>query len=224
MLNNSKLTTGIIFMMLVFVFGKPIFAVRPLSTDDAWTVDEGSFELEIGYDFVKSDESSESEICVQLKHGLTKRMDVGFAIPYGIQPECGLTAAECVLKFMVVEAKEIFPAFSLTFSHSLGSIEYQINGILTKELNPFTFHFNLGYEASGEIGVRGKTFYSAACEYQIIERLKLMGEILGKEGEPWEALIGGSWQIFEPLAIDLGFGKDLSSPKLKLTFGLTYGF
>lgn len=217
-----KLITRVILIMLILIFRKPIFAVRPLSTDDAWTVEEGNFELEIGYNFIKSNDSSESGIAIQLKHGLTKRTDVSFVVPYGIQPECGLKAAECGAKFMLAEAKGIFPTFSLTFGYSPGSEEYKLNGILTKELNPFTLHFNFGYEVLAQ--QQGKTLYSMALEYQIIEKLRLMGEVLGEEGGFWEALIGGSWQILEPLAVDLGFGMGLSTQKLKFTSGLTYSF
>lgn len=211
------------------------FAARPLTTDDAGTVDRGAFETEVGYDYAEYQDDGESQsIGVSLKHGLTEKFDFCVGVPYEIETEEGegLGGAEVGVKFALLKEKEKFPGVSLTFSSGFGASEYALNGILTKEMGKLVVHLNLGYMATGEVGEKGVTTYSGAIELPLGEKLVLVGEIVGEADaysnteDPLEGLLGGNLEVLEALSFDLGIGIGFNdvSPEWRTTVGLTYGF
>lgn len=214
-----------VMLSLVFFIFSEVNAARPLATDDAETVEPGIFEVELGYEFSKNKDQTQS-LEFSLKHGLSERLDLSIAFPYEIAPEKGLGKAEVEMKFSLLKEKSSLPALSLTFAYGFGTPEYTLNGIMTKGIGGLTVHLNLGYMTAGEAGKTGTTTYSGAIEYNIGERFVLAAEIVGKvDGErSSEGLVGGRFSISESLAIDLGIGKGFNSPEWKTTLGLTYEF
>ncbi len=217
----------------ILLFASPCFAARPLSTDDAGTVDRETFETEVGHDFAKYQDAGESQLIgVSLKHGLTEKFDFCVGVPYEIEPEEGLGGTEVGVKFALLKEKENVPGASLTFSSGFGASEYALNGILTRGIWQLVVHLNLGYEATGEVGEKGVTTYSGAIELPLGEKLVLVGEIVGEADaysdtkDPLEGLLGGNLGVLEALSFDLGVGigfNDVSS-EWRTTAGLTYGF
>ncbi|MFH0774490.1 MAG: hypothetical protein V2A53_03205 [bacterium] len=223
----------LITMLAMLFLASQSFAARPLTTDDAGTVDKEGFEAEIGYDFAKNqDESQSQSIGVSLKRGITERLDFGIALPYEIEPNQGLGEAEVGVKFSLLKEKKNSPAVSLTFSSELGASEYALNTILTKEIGRLTAHLNLGYIATGKVDEKGVSTYSGAIELLLGERLVMVSEIVGEADadsntkNPLEGLLGGRLQVSESLTFDLGIGigGNDASPKWKTILGLTYGF
>lgn len=209
------------------------FAARPLTTDDAGTVDPQTFELEMGYDFNKNQDNSEDKsVNVSLKHGITERLDLCIALPYEVKPEQGLGSAEVGMKFSLLKEKENIPGVSFTFSPRLGASEYALNGILSKKIGQINAHLNLGYVATGKVDEKGVTIYSGAIELPLSKNLVLVGEIVGEADADSNTkdiligLLGGSLQVLDALVLDLGIstGFNDASPKWKMTLGLTYGF
>ncbi|UCD85879.1 MAG: hypothetical protein JSU92_06700 [Deltaproteobacteria bacterium] len=227
---SRKTLAGLLGILL---FASPAFAARPLSTDDAGTVDRGRFETEVGYVYTEYQYTGESALLgFSLKHGLTEKFDFCVGVPYKIEPEEGLGGAVVGVKFALLQEKENFPAVSLTFFSGLGTSAYALNGILTKEISELAVHLNLGHVATGYINVQGVTTYSGAIELALGERLALVGEIVGEvdayseTDDPVEGLLGGSLGVREDLAFDFGFvfGLNDVSPDWRMTVGLTYGF
>ena len=224
--------TLIILLGILLFFASPGFAARPLSTDDAGTVDRGAFETEVGYNYAEYQDSEIQSIGISLKHGLTEKFDFCIGVPYEVKPEEGLSGAELGVKFALLKEKENFPAVSLTFSSGFGASEYALNSILTKEIRQLVIHLNFGYVATGVVTEKGVTTYSGAIEFPLGESLVLVGEIVGEADaysetdDPIEGLFGGNLEILEALTFDLGvdFGFNDVSPDWRMTVGLTYGF
>jgi len=223
----------LISLLGILLFASPVFAARPLSTDDAGTVDRGTFETEVGYYYVEYQYAGEIALLgVSLKHGLTEKFDFCVGVPYEIEPEEGLDGAEVGVKFALLKEKENFPAVSLTFFSGLGTSQYALNGILTKEMGRLTVHLNLGHVATGYVTVLGVTTYSGAIELALGERFALVGEIVSEADnssdtdDPIEGLLGVSLGVLEALAFDfgVGFGFNDVSPDWIITAGLTCGF
>lgn len=72
-----------VYILILFLLANslPAFAARPLSTDDATTVDKSHFELECGFEYQdKTDD--EYNWTTTLKYGLSENLDIGPEIPY----------------------------------------------------------------------------------------------------------------------------------------------
>lgn len=69
-----------LILSLFFMFCIPslVYSARPLSVDDAGTVDLGICETEVGIGYEQDrKENGEFELSLTIKHGLTERMDIG---------------------------------------------------------------------------------------------------------------------------------------------------
>jgi len=67
-----------LFLMAVTSFA---YAARPLSTDDAGTVEKGCFEVENGFEYVKQDEK-EYNLSFALKYGISESLHSGAELLY----------------------------------------------------------------------------------------------------------------------------------------------
>ena len=225
------------------------FAARPLSTDDAGTVDKGNFEVEAGWEYANQ---SDKEIGLNLviKRGMLDNLDFGVEIPYkfidfaeGAKTD-GFDDIIITSKYNFLAETTALPAMSVSFSlktdsgnddKSLGTgeKEYAINTILSKSLERAALHFNLGYVIKDDLpeeDLREVLTYSFAVEYPLNERLNLVGEITGEnerrgdfdDNSLW-GLLGFNYSINEIVAYDLGLGFEISeaSPDFTITTGLT---
>jgi len=193
-----------LILSLFFMFCVPslVYSARPLSVDDAGTVDLGIYETEVGIGYEQDkEENGEFEFSLTIKHGLTERMDLGVSLPHVMTSPKG------------EENKGI----------GSGEIDYNFNSILSKELQFITLHGNLGYTA------RAKTAsFGIALEYPVDERLNLVTELIGenKSYSPMEGLIGANFSARENLTLDFGIGTGLNDygSRLNVTGGLTFSF
>jgi len=232
-----------LILSLFFMFCVPslVYSARPLSVDDAGTVDLGIYETEVGIGYEQDkEENGEFEFSLTIKHGLTERMDLGVSLPHVMtspkdgNDEKGMGDAELVAKFNLVKERDRTPGFSATFGIIMdtgeenkgigsGEIDYNFNSILSKELQFITLHGNLGYTA------RAKTAsFGIALEYPVDERLNLVTELIGenKSYSPMEGLIGANFSARENLTLDFGIGTGLNDygSRLNVTGGLTFSF
>jgi len=234
----KKLT---ISLFVIFFIPSLIYGARPLSVDDAGTVDLGTYEAEAGVAYLQDKEdNAETEISLTIKHGLTERTDLGIFLPYMMtrpkeeNGERGMGDAELAAKFNLVREGDRIPGFSVTLGIIMdtgeenkgmgsGEIDYVFNSILSKELQFITLHGNLGYTAKAKTASFG-----VALEYPANEKLNLVAEITGenKSDSPIEALIGANFSATENLTLDFGIGTGLNdySTRLNVTGGLTLSF
>jgi len=212
-IKNMKKSIVLIFIVCLYSIS---FAAHPLTTDDIETVEVGKYELEFGYDNCKAGDESRNHSCgLCLKQGITEKMDIGISLPYQIEPksEERLGKVTLGLKFLLI--KDLI-AFSI--NNELGSKEYFINGIVSKEISPVTAHFNLGYKATGDENVKGKIIFSFAFEYPI-EKIDLVGETIGEEIGFLNYLLGIRYKIIETIFVDLAYGNSFRKSDEKISFG-----
>jgi len=226
--------------------------MRPLSTDDAGTVEKGQFQFELGFDLTREDNHDrEIEPSLTVSYGLLERMDVGIASSYLFlhpkegKKEKGLGDTELKLKFRILDEKDMFPAFALTGkikiptaseSKGLGSgkTDWSLNTIFTKNLSQkWALHLNIGYTWIGEHGVNNELSYSVAAQFILSDQWGLVGEMVGVNNfdgqtgnDPISTLFGIYYLIRDNIVWDMGLeiGMNKAASDFRLTTGLTLLF
>ena len=250
----NKILSIASFLIIAFTAVVPhiAYAVRPLSTDDAGVVDERHIEIESGFEYVNQTDS-ENNLSFVLKYGLIKNLDLGIEIPYKFidsnedSDVDGVGDIEATTKCRFVDETDNYPALALSFSvktktgnkdKGLGSgeVDYNLNGIITKEINQLVTHLNIGYTFVGDPENENADdifSYSLALEYPVNERLNLAGEITGEttfngdfDDNPFSGLVGLNYGLNDTVSYDfgVGFGISEASPDYIITTGLTFGF
>ncbi len=70
-------------LVILTITSGSLWAARPLSTDDAGTVEKGKFETEISFDYcLFRPEGTCQSPAFALKHGLTDRLDFGLGFSH----------------------------------------------------------------------------------------------------------------------------------------------
>jgi hypothetical protein len=103
------------------LFTSSAFAARPLTTEYAWTVEKGKFQLETGFDTTRQD-NHDREIApsLTLSYGLLEKMDMGiessylFVRPKEGENENSLGDTEIKLKYRLFDEKDWIPALAIT--------------------------------------------------------------------------------------------------------------
>lgn len=241
----KKILYLIFFIMTTSSFA---YGARPLSTDDAGTVEKGHFEIESGFEYVKQNDE-EYNLSFVLKHGVIEDLDLGIEIPYKFikfregEDTNGVGDMTVTSKHSFLDESGGLPSLALSFSiktetgngeESLGTseVDYGFNGIMSKEIGRFTAHLNIGYTFVGEPG-KDSFSYGWAMECPINENLNILGEIIGEtifdgdfDDNPCNGLVGLNSSITEMITFDCGMGFEISDASSDYTIvaGLTLGF
>ena len=249
---TKKALLFMFFFALISFSSVQAYAARPLTTDDAWTVEKGEFQLEAGFDALRQDNHDrEYSPSLTLTYGLLERMDLGigsgyvFSHPKEGERENGMADTEIKLKYRWIDEKNWRPAFAVSGilkiptaseSKGLGSgqTDFGINAILTKNLSKkWVVHLNLGYTFIGEDHVNNELNYSLAAQFLLTEKWALVGEIVGVNNfngrhgdDPFSGLIGTYYSITDKIIWDAGLeiGMNKAAPGVRLTTGLTWLF
>jgi len=81
--STTKALLLIALIICTFLFSTVAFAARPLTTDDAGTVEKGKFQVETGFDFVRQDNHDKEYFpSLTLTYCLFERMDMGVGSAY----------------------------------------------------------------------------------------------------------------------------------------------
>jgi hypothetical protein len=206
--------------ILIFLISLSCFAARPLTTDDAFTVEQGKYELEFGYDKCLANESKESIFGFSFKHGITEKMDVGLSFQYQIEPIVNekFSCLSICGKFQIIK-----DMVSFVVSNELGSSSYFLNGIFSYEFAFFVSHFNIGYNASGSKEEEGKISYSFAFE-KSIEKFDIVFEFLCDKIGIQNYLVGLRYNFFKNFLIDAAYSNKFKEKEEKITIGFHYEF
>jgi hypothetical protein len=224
----------------------------PLTTDDAWTVEKGEFQVETGFDGARQDNHDrEFSPSLTLSYGLLERMDIGigssylFVDPKEGKNENGIGDTELKLKYRLFDEKDWIPAFAITGNLKIptaseskgigsGKIDFGINTIATKNLSKrWVVHLNMGYTFIGEHGVNNEFNYSAATQFILSDKWALVGEVVGvnnfnggKRDDPISCLLGTYYLISDNIVWDSGveLGMNKAAPDFRFTTGLTLLF
>ena len=191
------LIIGIQIGLLLFTT-KVSYAARPLSTEDARVAGKGSFQIEIGSDFVNmGNRENEYTFLFVPIYGITERLEISAELPYSLinhnvdNQRNGFSDINFVLKDLIIPEGDFTPAFLLKTQIKLangdvrkgfgnGDIDVSLIFVLTKELRKFTFHLNPGYTFVGkkvDNSLNDYILYDAACEYALNKKLKITGEV-----------------------------------------------
>lgn len=249
---KEKVILSIFFFSPIFFSSATTDAARPLTTDDAWTVGKGEFQLEAGFDALRQDNHDrEYSPSLTLTYGLLKRMDLGigsgyvFSHPKEDKRENGMDDTEIKLKYRWMDEKDWRPAFTVSGilkiptaseSKGLGSgqTDFGVNAILTKTLGKkWAVHLNLGYTFIGEDHVNNELNYSLAAQFLLTDKWALVGEVVGVNNfngrhgdDPFSGLIGTYYSITDKIIWDAGveIGMSKAAPDFRFTTGLTWLF
>lgn len=228
-------------LFLAFIIaaaGAPLYAARPLSTDDAGTVEKGRFETEISFNHCQSrPEGTGKSPAISIKHGLTDRMDIGLGFSHSTEKDddgntvgWGMSPLEVGFKLALLKERPTLPDISVSAGLETGSAGYGINLILSRGYGNLGLHYNLGYNASGEAMVKGSIGTSLAAEYIFAEKFRICAELNGEMLDDRSEVLGNSGLVggsveFSPLIWDFGVRiHDQRGPKATITTGITAGF
>jgi len=249
---GKKVILFLCFSGLIFSPSITAYAARPLTTDDAGTVEKGEFQVEVGFDALRQDNHDrEYSPSLTLTYGLLDRMDLGigsgyiFSRPKEDKKENGIVDTELKLKYRWIDEKDWRPAFAMTGTLKLptasesrglgsGQTDFRINAILKKNLSKkLVLHLNLGYTFIGEDHVNNELNYSMAAQFILTEKWGLVGEVMGvnnfngrRGDDPFSGLIGTYYLITDKIIWDAGLeiGMSKAAPDFRLTTGLTLLF
>jgi hypothetical protein len=255
-LSRKSATKALLFIALTlftFLFSSDVFAARPLTTDDAYTVEKGKFQVEGGFDFTRQDNHDKEYFpSLTLTYGLFERMDIGIGTGYlFIDPAegkkvDGFSDTPLKVKYRFLDQKDWIPSFSVSGtlitptaskSKGLGSgkVDFNINTIFTWNLSKrFQLHTNLGYTFIGDNQENDELNFSIAGQFVLTEKWALVGEIFGlnkfngnKRDDPISGLVGIQYTLIpDILVLDAGvqIGMNKAAPDFRVTTGVTFFF
>ncbi len=244
---------GLVLSALLLCFTSSIFAARPLITDDADTVEKGTFQVEGGFDFVRQDNHDKEYFpSFTLTFGLFERMDIGvgsaylFVNPAEGKKVNGFSDTPLKVKYRFLDQKGWIPSFvvsglliipTASKSKGIGSgkVDFNITNIFQWNLSKrWQLYMNLGYTFIGDKQRNDELNYSIAGQFVLSEKWALVGEIFGlnnfngnKRDDPILGLVGIQYMLFtDKLVLDAGveIGMSKAAPDFRWTTGLTWLF
>jgi hypothetical protein len=254
---RTRMKKRLLFIIAVIPFFHCLFlsngyAGRPLTTDDAYTVEKGKFQVETGFDLTRQDNHDREFIpTVTLTYGLFERMDMGvggaylFVHPDEGKKENGFGDTALKIKYRLVDQEDWIPSFAVSGtliiptaseSKGLGSgkMDLNLNTIFTWNLGKrWQFYANSGYTFIGEHGANNEFNYSIAGQFLLSDKWALVGEIVGvnnfngrKSDDPISGLLGVQYLITESIVWDVGvdIGMNKAAPDFRITTGFTLFF
>jgi len=250
------ITKGLMFIVLIFstfLFSTVAFAARPLTTDDAGTVEKGTFQVEGGFDFTRQDNHDKEYFpSLTLTYGLFERMDMGigsaylFVDPAEGKKVNGFSDIPLKVKYRLLDQKDWMPSFAVSGtlkiptackSKGLGSgkVDFNINNIFQWNLSErWQVYANFGYTFIGEHQVNNEFNYSIAGQFVLSDKWALVGEVFGlnnfngnKHDDPISGLVGIQYILLtDKLVLDAGveIGMNKAAPDFRFTTGATFFF
>jgi len=233
----------------LMVFPSLSFAARPLTTDDAGTVEKGVYEIEYAIDYSNGFDN-ETAMSLLIKRGIFDNLDLGVQTSYAFidakeaSDSDGFGDVGICTKFNLIHNKEFFPDTSISFTYTsdsgnddrglgAGKPQYSLNSIFSKRFNSVGVHVNIGYvfrEDFKEEDNEDTLTCGFALEYPLNEQCNLVGEIFGETAlrgkfhdNLCSALFGLNYALNDSLALDFGVGTEISraDADFKITAGIT---
>jgi len=233
------------------------FAAHPLITDDAGTIGAGKTQLEINGEYEHEKEGGVTTQTTQgaasLCYGLSESMDLIIGLPYQhvratddttIMTDNGFSDTSIEVKWRLYEHDEwglaIKPGITLPTGDDeaglgAGKASYRLFSIISKEMNPWAFHLNLGYIRNENTLNEEKDIWHAsiASTFAVTDNLKAVAN-LGVErnkdefadNDPAFVLAGLIYTLSEGLDLDCGIKYGLNRDETDYTAlaGVTWKF
>jgi hypothetical protein len=221
-------------------------AARPLDTEDTGTTEPGTFELELGGEYLGADGADAWIGSVVLSFGVLANLEV--RVESGALllddasggPRGGLTDTLIGVKYRLLDETSAWPAVLLasavrfpTAGEGLGDDDVDVVALvgIGKTFGPLTVTANAAYRFA--LGDRDLDIWtlSASLELAATERLTLVAELFHAEGVDRfgrAVLVRGGvvYALTDSLRLDAAVAAGLTSeaPDLSLRLGLTLGF
>ncbi len=241
------------------------FAAHPLVSDDAGTLGQGTIQVELNGDIGTDKEShigettktKSSQMASTIGFGLSDKIDVvfGYTHPWGevdvddvTFKDHGSSDFSLNMKWQVYEQDGFSAALKpqIGYSYALEvpdndyTVSYGATMILSKEVEPFAFYFNIGYtyndynlEAVRKTDRSGLWNVSLATTYEVIKDLKIVADFGARTNEdkdvdemPVFGLAGIIYSINKNCDLSAGLKLGLTTPETDITgtTGLTLKF
>lgn len=252
--------TGFIFIL--FSAGNA-FALHPLITDDAGTMGKGKAQIETGGQYSYDKEHIEDgvtrkiqggQVSATLTYGLVDGVDLVLGIPYLWSKTReddavtfrtdGFSDVSFDLKWRFHEIDgwgfALKPGITVPTGDDdrelgTGGVSYRLYGIVTKEMEPWAFHMNIGYARNENTLEQEKNLWHAsiAAEVEMVKSLKAVADFsldrntTKGSDTPLTYVIGGLvYALSEKVSIDGGVKIGLTRPSVDITYllGLTMKF
>lgn len=251
-----------LFFVINVSIVKVSYAAHPLITDDTGTQGKGKVQIEINSEFSRDKEKeggltikeTGGEVATIISYGITDDKDIIVGVPYQwfrtkedadvVSQQDGISDLSLELKWRFFEKEglsfAIKPGITIPTGNEdrgfgTGRVTYKLFFITTKEVDPFTFHLNLGYVRNeNKIGERKDIWHaSLASEVEVVKDIKIVANI-GMERNPDKFsnthpafILGGFiYSISDHLDIDFGIKGGLNKPETDLSMlaGITMRF
>jgi len=247
---NRILGIGTLLYALCLYPSAPLFAARPLFTEDAETVEKGTFETELGFEYFQEDNRDKYYIpSVQLKYGPIEKMEIGGTIGYlwndvheGGRLD-GWTDLFAYLKYRLWGEGAYYPAFSLKTLVKLPTqtwrehtesrrADYALGAIFDKSFGKAILHFDLFYYLIGDPGETDVLSTGLGVEYEFLKGWSAVGEVrhlnnfnTDRKDDPLFVNFGlkkdVGWAVLDA-AVNVGLNS--SAPDYGFTIGATLAF
>ncbi|MFA6431820.1 MAG: PDGLE domain-containing protein [Candidatus Margulisiibacteriota bacterium] len=222
----------ILLSFSVVLISLPVFAARPLVTDDIYTVFPGGYELEIGYSTTQNQASSINSANLSIKRGILSNVDLGIEVPYTMSTPSGLNDVFLHAKYRFWEgdaaegltARVDYKFNNGNINQGLGSGDSDYGFLLigSKMFGLTKTHFNVGYVLTGvNAGIQSDDYiaYTLALEQPVWgEKGEVVAEyVANNAAQPNPAFIqlGARYIVSSGLKIDAGYSKGLNSNSIK---------
>jgi len=238
---RRKIFFSVLMMVLIEASA---FAEHPLITDDTGTQGKGKYQIELSSELAhaKEDDSRTDsfEFSSALSYGIADSVDIVLNIPYEhirlkedgqINTVHGLSDISLEIKWRFHEKDGLsfavkpgltFPTGDHDKGLGAGRVACSAFFIMTKEIQPWAFHLNLGYIRNENKADERKNLWHAslAGEVEVMRYLKIVGNI-GMERNsdrtldihPAFILGGVIYSLTENIDIDFGIKGGLNKPE-----------
>ncbi len=252
----KKLLSG---LSIVLFMGGIAFGAHPLISDDTGTQGKGKFQIEVNSELAYDREREDGltvierggELATILSYGITGNIDFVLGIPYQwfrVKEDGSVMAKGYGISDISLEMKWRFyekDNLSLALKPGItlptgdedkglgnGRASYGLVFITTKELEPWAFHFNLGYthneyklHEDDEASRKGIWHVSLASEVEAAKDVMIVGNI-GVERNPDRNsnthpafILGGViYSLNENLDMNAGIKGGLNKPETDIVF------
>ncbi len=255
----SRIYTLSVSLALCSVLSCPAaaFAMHPLITDDAGTIGAGKYQLEVNGEYGHEKEdgvtTEKTQGAMILSYGLNESIDLIVSLPYlhvratddtTVMTDNGFSDTSLEVKWRLYEHDDwslaIKPGLTLPTGYDeagfgAGKASYRLFSIISKEMNPWAFHLNLGYIRNENTLNAEKDIWHAsiASTFAVTDNLKAVAN-LGVESnrdelansDPAFFLAGLIYTLSKDLDLDCGikYGLNASETDYTVLAGMTWRF
>ena len=223
----------------------PVWAGRPLDTEDTGTVEPGKAELEVSGDFARNPEDRTWFAKGVLNLGVVPRLEVRIeSLLLSLEPDegrrrDGIGDSLVGLKYRLLDEADTVPAVLGALTVRLptgdedrglgaGEVDVGLLAVASKTFGPVNLTGNAGYTFVTRDRELEFWALAAAIEYRATAAWSLLGEVVGTlpghRGAEMVVLRAGTTYAVHPrVRVDtgVGFGVTRQSPDVLVTFGVT---